>query len=274
MRLLSVIGFMWACFCMGIQAQEGNRKQPIDSFESMEVEGRLLLFMDELDALSAKVLRSDQEELKKAGKTLLVIDNKWNLYSQAHQATIAADERLMTIVASFQENKQMVTDSIQSRLYQLDSFDKFKKAEIFVGGQKKSYQEMYETSQQYSLLEKQAPLLEKLKAKEQLAFEELSGQYEVAKTVAGEFPLLRSRMEKVEEMYIELKILSEKIQTAEYKSFIERIKDYLYSFAAVAILLMFVSMVQAKIQSFKQMRKSADEYKKMLQRNDNEYPSI
>ena len=54
----------------------------------------------------------------------------------------------------------------------------------------------------------------------------------------------------------------------------ERIKDYLYSFAAVAILLMFVNMIYSKIQAYKQMRKSAEEYKKMLQRNENEFPTI
>lgn len=78
----------------------------------------------------------------------------------------------------------------------------------------------------------------------------------------------------MEEEYIELKGLSEKIQAAEYKPFLDRIKDYLYSFAAVAILLMFINMIQSKVQAYKQMRKSAEEYKKMLQRNDNEYPSI
>ena len=67
---------------------------------------------------------------------------------------------------------------------------------------------------------------------------------------------------------------SEKIQKAEYKPFMERIKDYLMSFAAVAIILMFFNMIQAKIQAYKQMRKSAEEYKKMLQGGDDEYPSI
>lgn len=273
MRLLSVIGVMLACLCIGVQAQE-KKVMASDSFESLEVEGRLLLFMEELDALSVNVVRANREQLRKANKSLSAIDNKWNLYSQAHQETIAADEQLMGIVASYQENKQSVTDSIQVRMHQLDSFETFKEAESFIKGQTESYQKMHETSQQYSLLEKQAPLLEKLKAKEQLIFEELSGHYEAAKAVAGEFPILNSRMAKIEEQYIELKTISEKIQKAEYKPFLERIKDYLYSFAAVAILLMFVNMIQSKIQAYKQMRKSAEEYKKMLQRNDNEYPSI
>lgn len=273
MKQLAVIGVLLACCCLGIQAQEEKGMLP-DSFESLEVEGRLLLFMEELDALSANVSHYNREQLRKADKSLLVIDNKWNLYSQANQGVIATDEHLMEIVASYQENKQMVTDSIQVRLHQLDAFDTFHEAESFIMGQVASYQEMHETSQKYSLLEKQAPLLEKLKAKEQLSFEELTGHYETAKSVVKEFPLLNPRMEKIEEQYIELKSLSEKIQKAEYKPFLERAKDYLYSFAAVAILLMFVNMVLSKIQAYKQIRKSAEEYKKMLQKNENEYPSI
>ena len=81
-------------------------------------------------------------------------------------------------------------------------------------------------------------------------------------------------MEELEEEYIEIKGLSEKIQTAEYKPFLTRIKDYLYSFAAVAMLLMFANMVQAKIQAFQQMRKSAKEYQELLKKNEEEIPSI
>ena len=76
------------------------------------------------------------------------------------------------------------------------------------------------------------------------------------------------------EIVIEIKEFSEKIKAAEYKPFLQRIKDYLYSFAAVAMLLMFANMVQSKIQAIKQMRKSAKEYKELLKKNEEEIPSI
>ena len=273
MKVLSIIWMVIFCFCMEIQAQE-NEKELTSLSQSLEVEGRLLLFLDELDALAANVLRSNQEQLKKADKSLMAIDKKWSVYSQAHQEAIAADEELMNIVVSYQENKQSVTDSIQGRLHQLDSFETFQNAEKFIRGQADAYKEMFETSQKYALLKQQIPLLEKLKLKEQLAFAEITGHYESAKSISNEFSILLPKMETLEEQYIELKVMSEKIQAAEYKPFLDRIKDYLYSFAAVAILLMFVNMIQSKIQAYKQMRKSAEEYKKMLQRNENEYPSI
>ena len=273
MKMLFLIG-MYVCLTLNMQAQESDKGTVVDAYRSLEVEGRLLLFLEELDAISADVMRFNQEQLEKADKKLLGIDHKWMIYNQAHQELIAADEALMNIVAVYQENKQVVVDSIQNRLHQLQSFETFQVSEKYIEAQTDVYKEMFETSQKYALLKQQAPLLEKLKTREQLSFAELTTHYEAAKTIVGEFPLLTSRMEKMEEKYIEMKGYSEEIQAAEYKPFIERIKDYLYSFAAVAILLMFVNMVYSKIQAYKQMRKSAEEYERMLQRNDNEFPTI
>lgn len=265
-----IIGLILMFYSSGMQAQEEYSER----FQTLEVEERLLLFTDELEALSARIPRFNQEQLRKANKQIIAIDNKWNIYSQAHQKTIAADEQLMEIAAKYQESRQMVADSIQGQLHRLESFDAFEKAEHYIGGQKKNYQELYDTSQEYSLLQQQAPMLESLKAREQLKFAEITAQYESSKAISQEFQVLLPRMNKIEEKYVELKGLSEKIQATEYKPFLDRIKDYLYSFAAVAILLMFINMVQSKIQAYKQMRKSAEEYKKMMQDNDDEYPSI
>ena len=40
------------------------------------------------------------------------------------------------------------------------------------------------------------------------------------------------------------------------------------------MLLMFVNMVQAKVQAYKQMKKSAEEYKKMMQGDQQDFPTI
>ena len=136
------------------------------------------------------------------------------------------------------------------------------------------YNELYNEAVEYSLLKQTASLLEKLKTKEGLTFSDITSRYEEAKTITEEYPALKKRMEELENDYIEIKTISEKIQAAEYKPFLTRIKDYLYSLAAVAMLLMFANMVQAKIQAFKQMRKSAKEYQELLKKNEEEIPSI
>ncbi len=114
-----------------------------------------------------------------------------------------------------------------------------------------------------------------MKAKEQIIFAQVEKNYQQAKEISGEFPILHKQISKLEEEYIHLKSVSEKIQSSEYKPFIQRIKDYLMSLAAVAILFMFVNMIQSKIQMYRQLKKSAQEYKDAVYgNNDREYPTI
>jgi hypothetical protein len=187
---------------------------------------------------------------------------------------IASDEILMNITVKYQDNKQLLSDSILSRRHMLESKDVFLEAEHYINKQKEPYQKMLTEAQRLSQLEKLAPMLEKLKVKEQLAIEEIDKHYESARSVAQEFAALQDRMQKLEETYIELKALSDSIQAAEYKPLIERIKDYLLGFAAVAVILMFVNMVQAKIQAYKQLKKSAEDYMKAVRGGDDDIPSI
>lgn len=255
----------------GIKAQTSGDSI---SFDMLELEGKLLLFVDKIDAISADVTYANLEQLAKAEKEITSIDNKWNMFTQAYQLDIALDEKLLNLVTRYQEDKQQLADTIQFLKHRLESFDAFMAAEIYIERQKEPYNKRLEEAKRYSQMEKLAPMLEKLKAKEQQFFAELEKNYEKAKEVAQTYDLLQDRMKKLEENYIELKIISDTIQATEYKPFIERIKDYLLSFAAVAIILMFINMVHAKIQSYKQLRKSAEEYKKALMGNDEDTPSI
>ena len=59
-----------------------------------------------------------------------------------------------------------------------------------------------------------------------------------------------------------------------YKPLIERVKDYLLGFAAVAVLMMFVSMLQNKIAAAKQMKESARQMRDALKKNNDDMPCI
>ena len=261
-------------YCAAVKAQDVPAEIKADPFEALEVRGRMSLFIEEIETLLANVSSAKQKQLKKAEKSLIGIENKWNVYSAAHGEVIASEESLMEVVVNFEEKKQLLTDSISSQLHKLDSYDKFTQTEEFIEEQLTPYSALYNEAVEYSLLQQTAPLLEKLKTKEGLTFSDITSRYEEAKTITEEYPALKKRMEELENDYIEIKTISEKIQAAEYKPFLTRIKDYLYSLAAVAMLLMFANMVQAKIQAFKQMRKSAKEYQELLKKNEEEIPSI
>lgn len=273
MRKLFVLILSLLTFTM-VSAQVPNAEVKADPFASLEVSSRLSLFLNEIETLLANVSSAKQKQLKRAEKSLKGIDSKWNVYSQAHQDVIASEESLMEMVVLYEESKQLLSDSIQSQLHKLDSYDKFEDIEEFFETQNEPYQKLYEEAVGYSLIKSSAPLLEKLKAKEELTFNDITARYEESKTISEEYPALSKRMEKIEEEYINIKGISEKIKAAEYKPFLDRIKDYLYSLAAVAMLLMFANMVQSKIQAIKQMRKSAEDYKELLKKNEEEIPSI
>ena len=270
-RYILIICAVLLSFCLSIKAQA-----PADNIASdmLELEGKMLLFVDKVNAISTDVAYADLKQLDKADKELMAIDTHWSLFLQAYQLDISSDENLMNIATRYQENKQLLADSILSRRHILESEDAFLEAEHYINKQKEPYQKMQTEAQRLSQLERLAPMLEKLKAKEQLAIEEIDKHYESAKSVAQEFAGLSGRMQKLEETYIELKALSDNIQAAEYKPFIERIKDYLLGFAAVAVILMFVNMIQAKIQAYKQLKKSAKDYMKAIRGGDDDIPSI
>ena len=82
------------------------------------------------------------------------------------------------------------------------------------------------------------------------------------------------RFQPIEEKYIELKNISEKIQALEYKPWLQRIKDYLYSLAAVAMILLFLNMLQAKLKALKQARENAKKLREMMDKDNNDYPTI
>ena len=146
--------------------------------------------------------------------------------------------------------------------------------EKFIKEQEVVYEDLLSSAKEYALIKSLAPLLEKVKGKEQLLFPDIQKMYEVAKGAAQEFPDLQSKMDNVEECFIKLKNSSAEIQALEYKPLLQRIKDYLFSFAAVAIILMFFNMVQAKIQMIKQASKKAKEYEEMMKGNQDDYPTI
>lgn len=266
--------FLSLILCFVCLNTVGAQDTQVDPFEALEVRGRMSLFIEEIETLLANVSTAGEKQLKRAEKSLKGIENKWNVYSAAHGNVIASEESLMEVMVKFEESKQLLSDSIASGLHKLDSYDKFDRAEKFVSAQVEPYNELFSQAKEYSMLQQTAQLLEKLKTKEALTFSDITTSYEQAKTISEEYPTLKKRMEKIEDEYVQIKGLSEKIQAAEYKPFLTRIKDYLYSLAAVAMLLMFANMVQAKIQAFKQMRKSAKEYQELLKKTEEDIPSI
>ncbi len=251
-----------------------GQEQLVDEMQRLEIESRMLSFYDQMHALSTDISHSAPDKLTEANQQVTTIDTKWNAYYQARQSVIADDDSLLQIVADYQLVKQTVLDSIAAKQHYFDAQKSFAEAEAFCLAQDSIYQALNKKAVEYSLVKSAAPQLEQLKGEEQSLFAEVQQQYETAKNLSQEFPVFQPRFQQIEEKYIELKNRSEKIQALEYKPWIERVKDYLYSLAAVAMILMFINMVQAKIKTLKQARENAKKLREALHKEEDDYPTI
>lgn len=247
----------------------------INDMQLFEIESSMLDFYDQLNELSSIVTHAKtEEELTEVDRQATAVDTKWNAYYQSNQAEIAADDSLLQIVADYQLIKQGLLDSVAGKRHLYEVQKGFSEAEAFVFSQDSAYTRLYETALEYSLVKSLAPQLEKLQGREQLLFAEIQSRYENTKNWAQEFPELQNRFPKIEEKYLELKNTSEKIQDMKFKPWIQRVKDYLYSIAAVAMILMFVNVLQAKLKTLKQARENAKKLRQMMNKEEDDYPTI
>ena len=253
---------------------QNEQEYYIDGMAFLEIENRMLYFYDQLNELVARIPQYTPEELDKADQQLLAIDTKWNVYYQSRQSEIAEDDSLLQIVANYQLTKQSLLDSIAGKRHFYEAQTAFTQAEAFFPTQDTLYKQLYERAFKYSLVKAMGEQLEQIKTQEQALFAEVQRQYDHAKDLAQEFARFQARFQPIEKEYLELKNTSEKIQALEFKPWLQRVKDYLYSFAAVAMILMFINMLQAKLKTLKQARENAKKLRQMLQDDQNDYPTI
>ena len=258
----------------------------------LEIETRLSQFSDELNQLFAvcqmplsfdgnveasQSLISAMEQrmnyLNQSYNTLVV---KWNTYYQAQLMDIANDEDLMEKVASFEGQKQVVKDSLDAKTQAVEAVMKFVEADKYIISQVSIYKSLYKKAYQLSLLQKLAPQLEKVKAKEQIVFGELQKNYEQAKASTELVPTLSKRMDVLDGQFVIMKSVSEKVQALEYKPFVQRVKDYVLGFAAVAIILLFLNGILTKFNAYRDKVANLKKYKEMMnnQGQGTNYPTI
>lgn len=272
----------------------GYAQEPEESVDSVErrlqIQERLQTMLDDAKQIyvislvlpptgkegkiKLSVANAMAERVKTAEKALKSLDFKWNTYYQSIQMEVADNEELMNNANMVQQIKQSVSDTLTAIHAKIELLQAFCEAEEFLPTQEKTYKEMSEKAMSLSMTAQLGPQLEKLKGQEQLTFSTIQQQYDKAKEAAQVMPGLKKRMETVDQAYLTLKAQSDKIQKAEYKPLIQRIKDYLLGFAAVAILLMFANMISSKIQAFKSTRENMKKMKDMMNGGNHFYPTI
>lgn len=268
---------IWEGSTLRIPATAGeggtNGMLPIQN-DTLHIEEKLQEFITALNDISSANVGS-LEEIEGVKKKLAQQQLRWNAYYQAKQALIADNEQLLNMVTEYQQRQQELSDSLDAYKADTQKVIDFNNAAAFIKAQQKEYEKMESEATKLALIEKTAPLLEKLKNKEQVMTAAIDEKYQAANAIAQQDSALAKSMEELTNVYLNIKAHSEKIQAAEYKPFIERIKDYLIGFAAVAIILMFLNVVQSKIGAVRKIKAQQKKLKEMFpQTQDPTTPTI
>ena len=247
-----------------------------DDFQQLQMVGSMSLVPDAKMGITKNFVSVLEERMKTYNQRYNSLDVMWTTYTQAQQMDIANDDDLMTMVANIEALKQSVKDTLDAKAEMVKAISDFAAADQFIISQVAVYKKLYKRAFKLSLLKKLAPQLEKAKAREQLVFEKLQASYDSAKAAAELVPSLQPRMKVLEEQFVVMKSVSEKVQALEYKPLFQRVKDYIMGLAAVSIILLFFSMMIAKYKAYKGKLANMKKVTEMMnkQGKDTQYPMI
>ena len=255
---------------------ESRLSQFSDDFQQLQMVGSMSLVPDAKMGITKNFVSVLEERMKTYNQRYNSLDVMWTTYTQAQQMDIANDDDLMTMVANIEALKQSVKDTLDAKAEMVKAISDFAAADQFIISQVAVYKKLYKRAFKLSLLKKLAPQLEKAKAREQLVFEKLQASYDSAKAAAELVPSLQPRMKVLEEQFVVMKSVSEKVQALEYKPLFQRVKDYIMGLAAVSIILLFFSMMIAKYKAYKGKLANMKKVNEMMnkQGKDTQYPMI
>lgn len=231
-------------------------------------------YISEMKALGSNLGSTRPEQLKIASRSANVLDTKWTDFLQDAFESISEDDRLLELVVEYEQARDATLDSISIRKLRIEKTTDFVKAEKLIKSKRASYQEMEKNALALSLVKQSAPMLERLKAEEQISFMDVSAAFQTAREAAAINPVLKGRMAVLQSEFIDIRNSSSKIQEMEFKPFVERIKDYIMSLAAFAIIMMFLVFIGNYIKAAKTAKESARKMEELLHKNDGETPTI
>ena len=249
----------------------------VDELNELAIVGNMQITFSETMPLTKPYVKAIKDKVSMLDDRYKSINIRWSTFTQAMQMDIADDEDLMTTMSNVEQLKQTIADSIASKKLQCNALQDFVDAEVLLNGQDTVYKKLYQQAFELSLIQKTTPQLEKLKAREQALFAQLQGSYQKAQNASQVVPALQKRMQVLDNTFANIQMVSTKIKETAYKPFIQRIKDYLIGLACVAVLLLFISMISAKLKQAKAARQQAKQYQEMMRRNGNGtsgYPTI
>lgn len=245
------------------------------SFSEIELTEELKFFSDDLKKLQMENEAIDNiSDMEKLEWELKLFDFDFATFLQMDEQKLGTSKNLIARLLELKAAREELSTSVEKKRESIEQIENFTKAEAFISAQDTTYITMYKKAGIYSMSSKTEKFLTKLKAREAILTAKVKQSYSTASAAAESVPELKERLDNLDEEYAELMILSEKIQAAKYEPLIQRIKDYLMSFAAVSVVLMFISMMHMRLSTAKQVRDNMRKREEALKKNDDNIPTI
>ena len=231
-------------------------------------------YIGDLESYGETVRKASPEACPELLKKFNDLSLRWNTYYGTYLGFIVDHDDLMESVSEYETLRELIQTALDELKAKMNAQDDFESAEAFIRSQGEQYPDLYRKATALSATSKLSGELEKLKGREQLIFAEIQEKFEAAGRAVEVLPSLSARMEDLNDSYVVLKCLSEKIQQSAYKPIIQRLKDYLLSIAAVALILMFVSMLRSKLKAARQMKENLKKTLEEYNKGKDDIPSI
>lgn len=268
--LLLIFLLLWQSSAASIQ-NDSVVETEIDIIEMVNV---IQDFTNNVDLMLSFITEADNKDANSCKREFGKLNLRWTKYYISIENTILDEEEVLDMVMLLHDKIKELEISIDRRLLFFRQNEIFQQDLLSLQDFLKEYDDMEKLAASYSLTEHTAGQLKELKAREELLLEDASVKFAGLKSILNEFPELSDAKVEVEQLFADISVKSQNIRSAEYKPFLERMKDYLYSLAAVALLLMFVNMIQTKISAAKALKKNAKALKALQKQNTEEYPTI
>lgn len=231
-------------------------------------------FLSETNELYDIATVAHEQQLKSVENFMDLVDMRWQKFYDEHSEPLGSNEELMQMVVTYQQTNALVRDAIERRREQLKAQQEFKQAVKELKRNVPLYEKMNRKAQELALLPQLQAQLEELKTKEGLEMQKLTECYNTALAAVQNDNTLKPRWEEAEKHFILIKGLSQQIQQAQFTPLMQRAKDYLMSFAAASIILMFITFIISRIAAIKKAKTAARQIKEQMEKNDMSIPTI
>lgn len=270
---LLCVFFLWQ-FSGLMASHTGNLANETEP-DIIEVVGIIQNFMDETDLVLSHITEANKEDAVLCKQQFYKLNLKWTKYYFSIENLALEYDEVLNLVVQLDDKIKELEELINKRFLFFKQEETFRKEQIELHNYLKEYEDMEKTALALSLTKEGEDKLKKLKAKEEILFGDVSSKFMNMKSILNEYPEIEDAKEnEMEQLYANISVKSQTIRSAEYKPFVERIKVYLYSLAAVSLILMFVNMIQTKISAAKALKENAKVLENLQKRNSNEYPTI